>query len=1488
MFAAFARSCRLLAAGLLGAALLVAAADAQGVANQGVHNVAEADFHIGDIPVKLFSNASDLPILPASAAFTASGYVFDVRTGAAMDEILVMLVDKSGRTIQSATTGGATSTQSVDEKRSASHTSRRGIYSFKSTRNGRYRLAFELPLGWRVATGATTAKVRTFVTPEGRSVVLVAGSFGREFDVTGGGAIAIDVPLEPDYPRLTLEKTTTNTDVSEGDIVSYSVRIANDSGAGVGRDLVLTDTPPRGFRFVSGSLRINDAQAADPQIDGSAETFRVPLPDLPAGDELNVTYRMRVGPDARMGDGVNQASVAGALDYASNKAQAIVKVRSAFLDDRITIVGRVAAGSCDIPSEKLSGLSGVRVVMEDGTWALTDKQGLYHFEGVRPGVHVVQLDAASLPEGSKPVSCGKDIRKAGSAISQFIDAPGGAIVRADFLASPPQTLRTDLLEFQPAPVVGAPPTALSKEQKLFAGPSTGAGWILPKADANPDAPALHVAIGHGVGAKVALRVNGQTVPAATFEGALASADGNYDISQWRGVVIKDGDNTLEADVTTADGAVTTLKRTVHYANAPAKAVLVSEQSKLVADGVSRPVVAVRILDASGKPVRKGVTGGVRVVTPYKLASETAAQQQRQLAGTERFDPVYRVTTDDGIALIELDPATQAGWADLKFEFPAAIKSNPEPVRAWLSASRKDWIIVGYAAGTVGFNTLADNAEALPGAKEKTFTEGETAFYAKGRIKGEWLLTLAYDTGKKTDDATLLGAIDPDRFYSLYGDASSQGHDAPSSKKLYLRLDRGQFYAMFGDFQTGLGDTQLANFNRTLTGVKLERAGKVLTFSAFAADTAQHEKRDEIQGNGLSGSYRLSSADIIANTDRIRIEVRDRYRSERIVSAKALSRHIDYEIDYASSTLLFRVPVLSKDADFNPIYIVADYETFGAASSDLTAGGRASAKLFNGKVKLGLTAVSEETSGNTRQFSGVDAVVQLNEQSTLRVEAANSDAGGAFVAELQHGSETSELLAYYRQQAEGFGLGQGPSGQGGTYKTGIDVRQKFGKEVSVAGTAYYEGSLKDQSERTYGDVRLERRDEGRTVFGGVRLIDETGATGVTKTTTAMIAGATQALLDNKLEVSVSTDIKIAGDDNDTYPGRVRLGARYQVMDGVRLVGSHEFSLGDTGAETSQVGFEVEPWAGARLASTLNQTSIRELGARTFAQFGMSQSLPIGEHWTVDASFDGARPVGGAASSASTPSFASKGPDQRFSAVTGGATYRDDEWSWNTRLEMRDANSDERFGVISNVIRQLNETTSLAAAARAFRQTDADGFAADLAEGRLAAVARDPDSAWTVFDKATLRHEAREKEDAESSRLINDLGLSFDDDHRNSWRGSMHYGAKYVTERMANDDADGFIHALSGDIAYGIFESLDIGLQLGMRQADGSMSYSAGPALGWSPVENAWFSFGYNIVGYEDRDFAGASYTRQGVYAAFRIKFDQTTVGGITEFLEGRSS
>jgi hypothetical protein len=238
--------------------------------------------------------------------------------------------------------------------------------------------------------------------------------------------------------------------------------------------------------------------------------------------------------------------------------------------------------------------------------------------------------------------------------------------------------------------------------------------------------------------------------------------------------------------------------------------------------------------------------------------------------------------DDGLAMIELEPITESGAVILNFQFN---DQRTQEVRAWLQAGQRDWILVGFAEGTAGHKTLSGNLQSLQAAdaEKQLFDGNKLAFYAKGSIRGDYLLTLAYDTAKQTGSRQLKQAVDPNQYYTLYADASQARFDAATASRLYVKLERNQFYAMFGDYDTGLSLTELSRYSRSMNGVKSEYKGEKMGYNAFASITSQAYVKDEIPGNGTSGVYQLSRGNLVINSDKIRIETRDRYQSHLIVS-----------------------------------------------------------------------------------------------------------------------------------------------------------------------------------------------------------------------------------------------------------------------------------------------------------------------------------------------------------------------------------------------------------------------------------------------------------------------------------------------------------------------------------------------------------------------------------------------------------------------------
>src|SRR3569832_1736711 len=199
--------------------------------------------------------------------------------------------------------------------------------------------------------------------------------------------------------------------------------------------------------------------------------------------------------------------------------------------------------------------------------------------------------------------------------------------------------------------------------------------------------------------------------------------------------------------------------------------------------------------------------------------------------------------------------------------------------------------------------------------------------------------MAFDSAREMQDARdrLKGVIEPDRFFLLFGVGGEQRFEAASQNKLYLKIERRQFVALFGDFDTGFTVTELTRYNRSLSGVRSDFAGEHVSVSGFAARTDTGLVQDELRGDGTSGLYRLSRAPIVIGSDKLHIEVRDRFEITRVVESHELSRFIDYDLDFERGTVFFKEPVQSRDAAQNPKNNVVDYEVRTGGADETSAG-----------------------------------------------------------------------------------------------------------------------------------------------------------------------------------------------------------------------------------------------------------------------------------------------------------------------------------------------------------------------------------------------------------------------------------------------------------------------------------------------------------------------------------------------------------------------
>ncbi len=1512
-----------------------------------------------------------------------------------------------------------------------------GGFRFPQVAIGSYKLIVTPPAGYAFPSATSASNLPAAIgAPPDTPIILgnpgptPGGSYGGVFPLIGP-ALHIDIPVDLGATTVTIQKSAGKTVVSTGDFVPYTLTINNNEAFPVTGTKVADHTPP-GFRYQKGSARLGGLLMPDPLVSADARTLTFTL-NIAAAASATIQYVLEVTPGARTGTAENTAMAIGSTT--SNTARASVLVREDLYRNKTILIGRVIEGSCDNKvANDDKGLENARIVLQDGTYVLTDKEGRWHIDNLRAGTHVVQLDMDSLPRDYEVVACEKNSRFAGRKYSQFVNLRGGSLWRADFHVQKkaPETVRItqtlgsqqandksivsltlvsntevtgysatvmlpEFAKFVPGTaklngeaiadpdnaepgktnsalifrgnvrparwqdqysfeVADVAPNATIKSMMRFtpigraaqnlpvaeitlvnhapvsatttadvlveaadlrpaktpndgdmthlvetlpydaawlSAAQPGVEWLHPQESFLPALPAIKIAVKHAPGQVVKLKLNGEDVSPLYYEGAETNAAKTVSLSNWRGVHINERDNRLELIVTDASGKeVLHQTRTVHYSGSPDRIEFVPELSRLVADGKTRPVIAVRFLDRDGYKMRRGVNGDFMLNEPYRSYDRREGIDREPLAGRLGGKARYEVKTD-GLAIIELEPTTQTGEAVLNFEFNDKRKQE---VRAWLEPGKRDWILVGFGEGTLGHKTLSGNIQELKdaGADQQLFDNDKLAFYAKGSIRGDYLLTIAYDTNKETGNKLLKQAIDPTQYYTLYADATQANSDAASASRLYVKLERKQFYAMFGDYDTGLTITELSRYSRTLNGVKSEYKGEKLGYNAFASVTAQAYIKDEIPGNGTSGVYKLSRGNLMINSDKVRIETRDRFQSQIIVSTQSLTRYLDYDIDYNNGSLTFREPVASRDGKFNPTYIVAEYESADPADKKATLGGRASIKPVKG-IEIGTTLVHEGTVGATGNLKGLDATYQPDEKNKLRAEVAGTDrslanvpySGNAWLGEVTHHEEQWDAKAYMRNEAGSFGMGQQAPSEIATRKIGMDARYKLTDATQLLGQAYQQNNLTTGARNSVVEGRVDNRisDVLSAYYGARETQDQ--ATVTTTNSSQVIGGANYMMLDKKLSLRGTAEISGGNSASSTMPDRYILGTDYKLTEQSKIFAEQEFARGEKiSSNTTRAGLRTQPWTGNEMSASVGNSTNND-AERLYTNLGMVQRWQITEHWQTNFSVDRSHTLHntGTPLNLNTPLPSGSGGASQLPSASGDYTasavslaYHDIVWSSDGRIEIRNSTIDRQRNLQFGLQRHLDQGRTIATGYTQ-RQTDsATGNKRD-ADLRLSYAHRPNDSQWVWLDRADYITQFTKTATStlNGAKLVNNLNANYMP--VTDMQIALQYGAKYVRDTIDSTDYKGYTDLFGLEARHDLTQDWDIGTFGSVMRSvnSGVRSYGLGASVGYKLVDNMWLSVGYNVRGMNDRDFAAGSYRARGPFVTLRMKVDQDTFG-----------
>jgi hypothetical protein len=955
-----------------------------------------------------------------------------------------------------------------------------------------------------------------------------------------------------------------------------------------------------------------------------------------------------------------------------------------------------------------------------------------------------------------------------------------------------------------------------------------------------------------------------------------------------------------------------------------------ERDGVPADGQSAVVVRVSARDRDGAALLRAAPVTVetslgRIVNDDVVSSRNRA---RFLEDRDRRTPGVQGVLRDGVVEFTLLAPYEPGDALLR------ISSGDVQVEATVSfvPDMRPTLAVGILEGQVNLSRLSSDAntptirddgleatlseiDARQSGDERTSLNGRAAFFYKGVVDEKTLVTAAYDSDK--DRVGLFRDILPDQFYPIYGDSSLRGFEAQSTRRGYLRLDRGKSNLLFGDFTTGDSAGELRNlglYSRSLTGGRWHYETGRAALNVWAARDSVRQVIDEQPGRGISGPYAVSNANGLANSEKVEIVIRDRAQPSIILSQQALARFTDYEFEPFTGRLIFRKPVPSLDANLNPVSIRITYEVDEGGPQFEVYGA-------DGRLRLGesfeLGAAYARTDDPTEPYDlgSVSASWRIGAGTVWVAEAARSgrDAalvqlaseGHAFRTELRHLGERLDARLFYGRSTDDFD-NVAAALNGGRLEAGGKLTWRLTEATDVTAEALQSEDARVGASRRGALLMLGHRfNDVLRLEGGLRWFDDeaTGAAAGQTTysqiynlmppgsigTGAFVNGAAPTSGQNttaRLRLSAAVNAKsllyLEGeqglDDSDAHAWAV--GGEYQLLDRLRLYARHE----DATSLSSLYGLNDGE---SRRATVFGVDSAYMNDGAVFSEYRLRSAIP-GRESEAAVGLRNLWPLR---------------PGLAFSTAL-------------ERVQVLDGSRGDATAVAFGVESTRRENAKGSARFEWRGDEAADSWLSTLAYTRK--LSRD----WSLLGRNLFSH--TENDDAQLGRQIRNraiVGLAWRETDRNRWNALMRYENKLEREEGLADPFDRDVHIVSahvnwhpnrpltvaGQLAakwvdeqfgsgptpfnarfeaqlasarvlYDLTERWDLGLQASGLISRDTTQYGLGIETGYAVVDNLWLSVGFNFIGFDDDDLVESDYTRRGAYIRLRFKFDEKIFRG----------
>ena len=924
---------------------------------------------------------------------------------------------------------------------------------------------------------------------------------------------------------------------------------------------------------------------------------------------------------------------------------------------------------------------------------------------------------------------------------------------------------------------------------------------------------------------------------------------------------------------------------------------------MIADGKTSAKVIVRLTDHNNVPV-----------TSRTAVTISASAGRWNVEDLNQGEPGVQTFVEGGRAEFELvspsDPTealVRVVTGDIRTE--AKLDFLPD-LREMIAAGVIEGVLNLRKFDTRGFSPARaqDGFEQEISHLSRTWGGGDrgaaarAAMFLKGKVKGEYLLTLAYDSDKNTKER-LFRDIQPDEFYPIYGDSSVRGFDAQSTGRFYVRIDKKKSYLLYGDFNTSqFGEARkLSNYSRSLTGIKQHFESGQVSANVFASRDSSKQVIDEFPANGTSGPFVLTRNGGLVNSEKIEVLTRNRNQPSVIMRALPLARFVDYELEPLTGRILFKAPIASLDEELNPVSIRVTYEIDQGAEQFWVAGGDVTVK-FAERLEVGAMVVDDRNPLNKFRMIGVNAIAKLADKTFLVAEIARTQRdlfalpaltasplvptvagekrGNAGRVEFRHTDGNLDVNFYAGRAQRDFD-NPGSSLTNGRQEIGGKLAYKLDERTRI------KAELLETEDLTIGGKRdgillaVERTlENGLRIEAGIRHARETqqqvpspnlvGANPSEITAVRVrVTGDVPVLKDAAAYVEAEVDVHDAGRKI------AAVGFDYKLGSFGRLYARHEFISSLTGPyglnsqqrqNSTVVGLNVDYM---KDGSVFSEYRIRDAisGGDAEAAFGLRNLWTLSPGLQLQTGFERVHALSGTGDSEST-------------AATFGLEYTANPlWKGSTRLELRTGkNSDSILSTVAVAAKIDRDWTLLGRNTFSLVKNKGQSIGENEQDRLQLGVAyRDTDSdKWNALGRVEHRTERDTTQiGIDLKRTVEIISLHANWQPRRPYVFSGRYAAKWVNEKSNSLATKNNAQLISGRAIWEFAPRWDIGVNASMMVGNSTQSkvYGLGVELGFLVMENLWISGGYNVFGYRDEELASGEYTSKGAFIRLRYKFDE---------------